>query len=114
MFSQNRQPQKKSLLSRLSGIAGIVSATIVCIRLTWMGLISMEWAAITMVAVVVLTALGNSATKLGISAIAIYLFSKLVSKGDEVHFQAIIASLITLIVMLIGLYIMLKGVFGRK
>ena len=44
MFQQKQQPKQKSFFDRLSGIASIVSAAIICIRLAWMGLISVEWA----------------------------------------------------------------------
>ena len=113
MFKQKQQPKQKSFFERLSGIASIVSAAIICIRLAWMGLISVEWAGLIMIAVVLMAALGNTATKLGISAVAIYLFSKLVANGNEAYFQAIIGSFLALIIALIGLYLVIKGVFGR-
>ncbi len=113
MFQQKQQPKQKSFFSRLSGIASIVSVAIICIRLAWMGLISVEWAGLIMIAVVLMAALGNTATKLGISAVAIYLFSKLVANGNEAYFQAIIGSFLALIIALIGLYLVIKGVFGR-
>lgn len=114
MFSQKQQPKQKSFFDRLSGIASIVSAAIICIRLAWMGLLSVEWAALIMIAVVIMAAIGNTATKLGISAIAIYLFAKFVSVGNEAQFQGAITAILALIIALIGLYIMVKGIFNSK
>ena len=114
MFQQKQQPKQKSFFDRLAGIASIVSAAIICIRLAWMGLLSVEWAGLIMIAVVIMAAIGNVATKLGISAVAIYLFAKFVSHGNEAQFEGVISAILTLIIMLIGLYIMIKGAFGRN
>ncbi len=114
MFWNQRPDRRKSSFDQLAGIASIVSAAILCIRLAWMGLLSVDWAAGIMVGVVILVAIGNVATKLGISAVAIYLFSKWVSGGDQQQFQMVLTTILAILIMLIGLYIMLRGVFGKN
>ena len=101
--------QKKTYFSRLSGIVSIISAAIICIRLCYFGILTVEWAAILMVAVVVMAAIGNTATKLAICGISIYLFAKFVSHGNDAQFQGVLGAILMLIITLIGLYIMLGG-----
>lgn len=113
MVTMFGQKQKKSVFSRLSGIASIISAAIICIRLAYFGILSVEWAALIMVAVVVMAAIGNTATKLGVCAIAIFLFAKFVSNGNEAQFQGVLGAILALLIALIGLYIMIRGAFGR-
>ena len=79
-----------------------------------MGLISVECAGLVMISVVIMAAIGNAVTKLGISAVAIYLLSKFISLGNAAQFQGAISAILTLIVMLIGLFVMIKGAFGRN
>ena len=111
MFGQR---QKKSFISNLSGIASICSAAIICIRLAYYGILSVEWAALIMVAVVIMAAIGNTATKLGICAVAIYLFAKYVSHGNEAQFQGVLGAILALLIALIGLYIMILGIFRKS
>ena len=111
MFGQR---QKKSFISNLSGIASICSAAIICIRLAYYGILSVEWAALIMVAVVVMAAIGNTATKLGICAAAIFLFAKFVSNGNEAQFQGVLGAILALLIALIGLYIMIRGIFRKS
>ena len=105
------QRQKKSFISNLSGIASICSAAIICIRLAYYGILSVEWAALIMFAVVVMAAIGNVATKLGICALAIFLFAKYVSHGNETQFKGVLGAILALLIALIGLYIMIRGIF---
>lgn len=110
IFSQR---QNKSVFSNLSGIASICSATIICIRLAYFGILSVEWAALIMVGVVIMAAIGNVATKLGICAIAVFLFAKYVSHGNEAQFQGVLGAILTLLIALIGIYIMVCGIFRK-
>ena len=109
----SEQSKKKSFLGQLSAIASIVSAAIICIRLAYYGILSVEWAAIIMVAVVVMAAIGNIATKLGICAVAIFLFAKYVSNGNEAQFQGVLGAILALLIALIGLYIMIRSTFRK-
>ena len=111
MFGQRK---KKSVFSHLSGIAGICSSAITCISLAFNGILSVEWAALIMVAVVVMAAIGNTATKLGICAVAIFLFAKYVSHGNEAQFQGVLGAILALLIALIGLYIMIRGIFRKS
>ena len=114
MGTMFRPRQNKSVLNNLSGIASIISAAIICIRLAYYGILSVEWAAIIMVTVVIMAAIGNVATKLGICAIAIYLFAKYISNGNQAQFQGVLCAILALLIALIGLYLMIKGVFGNN
>lgn len=105
--------QKKSFFNQLSGIASIISAAIVCIRLAYLGILPIQYAALIMITVVVFAALGNVFTKLALSGIAIWLFCKLVSGGNEAQFQAAVGAILALIIALLGLYVMIRGVFGK-
>lgn len=113
MVTMFGQRQKKSVFSNLSGIASICSAAIICIRLAYYGILSVEWAALIMLAIVVMAAIGSTATKLGICAVAIFLFAKYVSHGNEAQFQGVMGAILALLLALIGLYIMIRGVFRK-
>lgn len=108
-----RQRQKNSFFDKLSGIASICSGTIICIRLAYYGILSAEWAGIIMVAVVVMVAIGNVATKLAICAVSVFLFAKYASHGNEVQFNGILEAIIALLIALIGIFIMIRGFFSR-
>jgi hypothetical protein len=82
--------------------------------LAYYGILSVEWAALIMVAVVVMAAIGNTATKLGICAVAIFLFAKYVSHGNEAQFQGVLGAILALLIALIGLYIMIRGIFRKS
>jgi hypothetical protein len=105
--------QKQSFFNRLSGIASICSAALICIRLAYYGILSVEWAGLIMIAVVVMAAIGNTATKLGICAVAVFLFAKYVSHGNQAQFQGVLGAILALLIALIGFYIMLRGVFSK-
>lgn len=106
------QRQKKSVFSNLSGIASICSATIVCIRLAYLGILSVEWTAFIMVAIVIMVAIGNVATRLSICAVAIFLFAKYVSRGNEAQFQGVLGAILALLIAFIGLYIIVRSIFN--
>jgi len=108
MFGQR---QKKSVLSNLSGIASICGAAINCIYFAYSGILSVEWTVLIMVSVVVMVAIGNVAAKLGICAVAVFLFAKYVSHGNEAQFQGVLGAVLALLIALIGLYIMLNSMF---
>jgi hypothetical protein len=110
----SEQSKKKSFLGQLSAIASIVSAAIICIRLAYYGILSVETAAFIMIVVVALVAIGHVITKLGICAIAICLFAKFMSHGNEILFQNAIVAIILIMATLIGTYFILKGLFQNK
>ncbi|MBK9107296.1 MAG: hypothetical protein IPM92_02660 [Saprospiraceae bacterium] len=103
--------KKRSLMENMSAIASILSATIVCVRLTYFGILPIETAALIMVAVVFMAAVGTTVMKLGICAASIYLFAKYVSQGDDAQFQGVLAAILALIIALIGLYIIVRQMF---
>jgi hypothetical protein len=105
------QKKKKSIFSNLSGIASICSAGIICIRLGYYGILSVQWVAIIMVAVVIMVVIGNVATKFVICGVSIFLFAKIVSHGNNIQFQSVVGAILALLITFIGLYVMLRGIF---
>lgn len=114
MFNNRHSYRRKSRLNQFAAIASIISAALLCIKLSWVGIISIGVAAMIMIAVVIMAAIGNTATKLGLSAIAVFLFAKYLSNGSEAEFQGIVGAILALFIALLGLYIMLKGIFSSK
>lgn len=106
--------KKKSFLEQLSGIASIISAAIICIKLAYHGILSVETSAFIMIVVVALVAIGHVITKLFICVIAIYLFAKILSHGNEILFQNAITGMVLIMITLIGTYFILKGLFNNK
>jgi hypothetical protein len=94
-------------------IATIVSATVTCVRLANYGIISIQWAALIMLGVVAFVALGNNLSKIVLAAAALFLFVLLYSDGDKATFSQLMTQMLTLIIVLIGLYVMIRGIFKR-
>lgn len=94
-------------------IATIVSTVVTCIRLALYGIISIEVSALIMLGVVVFVALGNNLAKIVLAAVALFLFVLLYSYGNKAAFLQIMQLMLTLIIMLIGIYIIIRGSFRR-
>lgn len=109
----NRRQQSSSFTKTLLNIATIVSTTITCIRLAYYGILSIQWAALIMIGVVAFVAIGNSLAKILLAAVALFLFVLLYSYGDKVAFSQLMTHMLTLIIVLIGLYVMIRGIFRR-
>ncbi len=114
MFSiskSNQTKQATSPVKTIVNIATIASTVITCLRLVVYGIFSIKTAAWVMIAVVVFVAIGNSISKVVLAIAAILLFCILYSSGSAEGFQAMITGVITLILILTGLYFLLKGLF---
>ena len=112
LFSAPKKEVKKSSpVKTLVNIATIASATITCLRLFIMGIFSIKTAAIVALAVVIFVALGNNAAKIILACAALILFVLLYSGGAREGFSALMSSMITLICVLAGIYIMIRGLF---
>lgn len=109
MFFKN----KFSFLDKFTGISGIVTATLLSIKLAYEGIISIETAALVIVGVVILNAVGTNVIKILQSALAIYLFCKAYSNGSQEQFNQILYSLLQLGIVLLGIYIMFRGSFRQ-
>ncbi len=112
LFSAQKEEVKKSSpVKTLVNIATIASATITCLRLYLMGIFSINTAMIVTLAVVIFVALGNNAAKIILACAALILFVLLHSGGTKEGFNALMGSMLTLLCVLAGLYIMLRGLF---
>lgn len=111
MFGRrNNTYRKKSKTKVLLNTATIISTVVISIRLVFYGFISIETAGLVMVGVVIFVAIRNSVAKIILSIIALLLLVTLYSKGNNEAFTELFQGILTIVVMLIGLYIIIKGV----
>jgi hypothetical protein len=101
------------LMKTLVNIATIVTTTVTCIRLAYYGILSIQIAALIMLGVVVFVALGNNVAKIVLAVAALFLFVLLYSYGDKAAFSQLMTQMLTLIIVLIGLYVMIRGIFKQ-
>jgi hypothetical protein len=112
LFSpQKKEVKKSSPVKTLVNLATIASATITCFRLFLMGIFSIKTVVIVILAIVIFLALGNNAAKIILACAALILFVLLYSGGTREGFNALMGSMLTLICVLAGVYIMLRGLF---
>lgn len=112
LFSAQKEEVKKSSpIKTLVNIATIASAAMTCISLFNMGIFSLNTAMIVTLAVVIFVALGNNAAKIILTCGSLILFVLLYSGGTSDGFNALMSSMITLICVLAGLYIILRSLF---
>lgn len=109
----NRRQQGSSFTKTLVNIATIVSTSVTCIRLAYYGILSIQWAGLIMLGVVIFVALGNHLSKIILAAAALFLFVLLYSYGNKEAFSQLMTLMLTLIIMLIGIYIIIRGIFKR-
>ena len=102
-----------SIFDRITGISGIVTATLLCIRLAYAGIISVQTAALIIVGVVIFNALGSNVIKIIQSIAAVWLFSKVNTNSPE-EFREVIFLILQLGIVLLGIYIMVKGLFRKS
>lgn len=108
-----RSQQGNSVTKTIVNIATIVSTTVTCVRLAYYGIFSIQTAALVMLGVVIFVALGNNVAKVVLAAAALFLFVFLYSYGNKEQFSALMTSMLALILTLVGLYIIIRGIFGR-
>jgi hypothetical protein len=111
--NNNRNQSGGSFTKFIVNIATIVSTAITCIRLAYYNILSIQWAALIMLGVVIFLSIGNNLAKIVLAAVALFLFVLLYSYGDKAAFSQLMTQMLTLIIVLIGLYIMIKGLFRR-
>lgn len=109
----DRNQRGNSFTKTLVNIATIVSTAVTCIRLAYYGILSIQTAALIMLGVVVFVALGNNVAKIVLAGAALFLFVLLYSYGDKEAFSQLMTQMLTLIIVLIGLYVMIRGIFRR-
>lgn len=118
MFRDNRydsyrygERKKRTSARDILNVATIISSTVVCIKLALWGIFSLETALLVMIGVVVFVAIGNAYAKLALSLIAVYLLLKSQAGFSPEAFSAALAPMIALLLVLLGIYIMLRGLF---
>jgi hypothetical protein len=111
--NRNRNQRGSSITKTIVNITTIASTAMTCIRLAYHGILSIQLAALIMLGVVVFLALGNNLAKILLTVIALFLFCKVYAQGDKTLFLQLLAQMFTLIIVLIGLYIMVRGFFRR-
>ena len=110
-ISKPKNKEQRSPLKTAVNIATIASAVITCLRLVIYGIFSIKTAVWVMIAVVVFVAIGNNISKIVLAIAAIFLFCLLYSSGSATGFQNLMVSVLTLILVLTGLYFLIKGLF---
>lgn len=101
----NKNQKGNSIAKTIVNISTIVSTTVASVRLAYYGIISIQWALLIMLGVVVFVALGNNLAKVVLSAAALFLFVLLYSYGDKLAFSQIMTQMLTLIITLVGIYV---------
>ena len=114
MFRTKQQENKSSGVSHVLNIATIISSTVICLKLILWGVLPLDTAGLLMIGVVVCVAVGKSYMKLAIAGVSVYLFVKSLSGNDEAAFQEGLTAVLTLLIMLFGLYIIIRGLFHSK
>jgi hypothetical protein len=109
--SQNRG--KALLMKTLVNIATIISTSITCVSLTYQKILSIQVAALIMLGVVIFVALGNNLSKIVLACVALFLFVLYYSGGNNSHFTNLMTHMLTLIIVLIGLYVIIRAIFRR-
>ena len=111
--NKKERKEKTSIWANVVNIATIVSASVTCIRLTYYHILSIQIAALILIAVTLFVALGNDIGKVLIAGASLFLFILLYSYGDKHQFTMLFGAMLSLIIALCGIYIMLKGLFGK-
>ena len=113
MFENGRYKRSNSITKTLVNIATIVSTAVTCIRLAYHDIVSIQVSVLIMLDVVVFVALGNNVGKIVLAAAALFLFVLLYSYGDKQAFSQIMTQMLALIIVLIGIYVIIRGIFRR-
>lgn len=108
---RNDRRSRGTSMKDILNVATIISATVVCIKLLIWGIFSMKTALLVMIGVVVFVAIGNPFAKLALSLIAVYLLLMSQAGFSAEALSAAFTPIFTLLIMLIGLYIILRGLF---
>ncbi len=101
------------LMKTLVNIATIVSTSITCISLAYHKILSIQIAALIMLGVVIFVALGNNLSKIVLACVALFLFVLYYSGGQDENFSALMKQMLALIIVLIGIYIIIRTFFRK-
>ena len=113
LFNSNRNGRSNSTMRTLVNISTIVSSVITCLSLVFHKFISIQIALLIMLSVVVFVALGNNLSKIVLTGIALFLFVAYYSYGNKEQFNALLTQMLTLIIVLIWIYFIIRGYFKR-
>lgn len=114
LFNRRRyREERRGPASTLVNIATMVTTAVTCIRIAYLGIVSVEVAIVIMLGVVILVALGNDAAKIILAASALLLFVLLYSRGDKAQYTQLLSQMLAIILVLVGIYVMVRGFFRR-
>ena len=105
---RKKHESQSSPMKTLVNIATIISATVTCMRLAFYGILSIQTAGLIMIGVVVFVAIGNNVSKILLAVAALFLFILLYSAGNKQNFSFLMCSMLSLILVLVGLYVIIK------
>lgn len=103
--------KSNSFTDNLLKIATIISTTVSCLRLLFMGILSIKLALGIIFAVVIFLAIGNSVSKFVLAIFGLVLFMLVFGSkfhGGQMHF---FTGILTIIVTLLVTYFVLKKLF---
>lgn len=95
-------------------IATIISITIVTFKLALAGWLQLEFVAGILIFCVFILAVRSKWIKLGTAILSLLLFVQFRSQGNPQRFDQILQAILTLIIVLIGFYILFGGFRRRK
>lgn len=114
MSNRYAERSRTSSVNHALNIATIISSAVISIKLVLWGLLSLNYAALIMIGVVICLAIGKAYTKLALAGVAVYLLVKSFSGTDEAAFYDGLTSILSLLFALLGLYIIVRAVFGAR
>lgn len=105
------KPRRGNITKDILNIATIISCLVASIKLAIWGVLSVEAVVVIMFGVVVFVAISNAYAKLALALIALYLLIKRYAGIDESLFFELLGPFIALILVLTGLYVIVKTLF---
>lgn len=110
-YDEYRKKEKRTTTRDILNVSTIISSTVVCVKLALWGIFTLETAVLVMIGVVVFVAIGNAYAKLALSLVAVYLLLKSQAGFTTEAFNSALGSMIALLLVLLGIYIMLRSLF---
>ncbi len=110
---KTKKKKKTPLTKTLVNIATIISTSVTCISLVFRKVIPIQIALVIMVGTAVFVALGNTLSKIVLACTALFLFVLYYSNGNTNHFSALMKEMVTLILVMLCVYILVRSFFKK-
>lgn len=114
MFKRYKEPRRRSRVNHVLNLATIISSVVISIKLVLWGVLSIDYAALIILGVVICVAIGSAYTKLALAGVAVYLLVKSFSGNSEEAFYNGLTGIMALLFALFGLYIIIRSLFGVR